>query len=138
VAAEHIILDTDAFSFLLANKPQAASYPALLRGKVAAVSFVTVAEVRFGALSAGWGERRTSELEETLRKFLKLPYHDELASLWARLKRDARQNGHPLGHPEHANDLWIAACGVYYQAPILTGNVRHFDGLPGVRVIDGS
>jgi tRNA(fMet)-specific endonuclease VapC len=136
--ADLVVLDTDAFSFLLANKPQAAPYQELLRGKVAAVSFVTVAELRFGALSAGWGDRRTNELEDTLRKFLKLPYDDGLASLWARLKRDARQNGHPLGQRENSNDLWIAACGVYYQAPILTGNVRHFAGLPGVRVIDGS
>ncbi len=138
MAVEYVVVDTDAFSYLFANKPQAASYPPLLRGKVAAVCFVTVAELRFGALSAGWGPRRTAELEEALRKFLKLPYDDGLASLWARLKRDARQNGHPLGQAEHSNDLWIAACGVYYQAPILTGNVRHFDGLPGVRVIDGS
>jgi predicted nucleic acid-binding protein len=138
VPTEQVILDTDAFSFLLTNKPQAAAYPSVLRGKVPAVSFVTVAEVRYGALSAGWGHRRASELEDTLRKFLRLPYNDGLASLWARLKRDARQNGHPLGQPEHSNDLWVAACGAYYQAPILTGNVRHFSKLPGVRIIDGS
>ncbi len=138
MAAEYVVVDTDAFSFLLGNRPQASAYPGLLRGKVAAVSFVTVAELRFGALAADWGDRRTKELEDKLRKLLTLPYDDRLASLWARLKHDARKNGHPLGQPEHSNDLWIAASGVYYEAPILTGNVRHFAGLPTVRVIDGS
>jgi tRNA(fMet)-specific endonuclease VapC len=135
---EYIILDTDAFSYLLAKKPQAAAYGPLLRGKIPALTFVSLAEVRYGALHAGWGERRLAELEASVRKCLMLPFHEELASLWARLKHDARQNGHPFAQPDHANDLWIAACGVYYGAPILTGNVRHFQGLGGVRIIDGS
>lgn len=135
---EHIVLDTDAFSFLFGRRPQAAGYPTVLAGRIPAVAFVTLAEVRFGALAAGWGEKRTVELEDSLRRFLMLPFSDGLASVWARLKHDARRNGHPLAQPEHSNDLWIAACGVFYGAPILTGNLRHFDGLIGVDLIDGS
>ena len=136
--ADYLIVDTDAFSYLFGKKPQAASYGPLLSGKIPAVAFVTLAEVRFGALAASWGDRRTTELEASLRQFLMLPFTEDLTSLWARLKADARRNGHPLAQPEHSNDLWIAACGAYYQAPILTGNARHFADLPGVQVIDGS
>ena len=43
--------------------------------------------------------------------------------------------GHPLGHRANANDLWIAACAVHYRLPLVTGNVRHFDGLPGLELL---
>ncbi len=43
--------------------------------------------------------------------------------------------GHPLGQQVHANDLWIAACAVHYGLPLVTGNGRHFAGLPGLEVV---
>jgi predicted nucleic acid-binding protein len=133
-----VILDTDAFSFLVARRPQAASYPSVLRGKVPALAFVSVAELHFGAMYARWGEKRTAELTGRIRQMLVLPYDEQLALLWARLKVDACRQGHPLGQRDHANDLWIAASALYHQAPLLTGNMRHFDGLPGLSLIDGS
>jgi len=41
----------------------------------------------------------------------------------------------PLAHRENSNDLWIAACAVHYEAPLLTGNVRHFLDVPGLDVL---
>jgi predicted nucleic acid-binding protein len=55
---------------------------------------------------------------------------------WAELRAAlAVRLGHPLGQHRHANDLWIATCAVHYGVPLVTGTVRHFDGLPGPQVI---
>jgi predicted nucleic acid-binding protein len=40
-----------------------------------------------------------------------------------------------LAHQAHSNDLWIAVCAVHYQAPLLTGNARHFLDVPGLDVL---
>ena len=44
--------------------------------------------------------------------------------------------GHPLCRQVHSNDLWIAACAVFYRVPLVTGNGRHFVGLPGLTVLE--
>jgi len=131
----HVILDTDAFSYLLNRRPQAAGYGPLLTGKIPALTFVTVAELHFGALSDNWQDRRHRELEQRIDQCVILPFDGELPLLWARLRVQERRAGRPLGQREHVNDLWIAACGIYYDAPVLTGNVRHFSGVPGLRVM---
>jgi tRNA(fMet)-specific endonuclease VapC len=134
----YVILDTDAFSFLLNRRPQAASYGALLKGQIPTLTFVSVAELHFGALSDDWQDRRYRELEARIAQCVILPYDNELSLVWTRLRVQERRAGRPLGQRDHVNDLWIAACGIYYDAPILTGNLRHFSGVPGLRVIDGS
>jgi predicted nucleic acid-binding protein len=53
----------------------------------------------------------------------------------AQLRAVAVRLGHPLGHRANANDLWIAACAVHHGLPLVTGNPRHFAGLPGLTVL---
>jgi tRNA(fMet)-specific endonuclease VapC len=137
VAASRVILDTDAFSYLFSKKPQAANYGAVLYGRVPALTFVSVAELRFGALVSGWGDRRRADLEASIRKFVLLPFDDQLSTVWAELRARAQRLGLPMAAKSQANDCWIAACGVYYDAPILTGNAKHFEGLD-LNLIDGS
>lgn len=136
--AGYVVLDTDAFSWLVGNKPQAAHYGAVLRGQIPAVTFITVAEVNYGAMLAGWGDTRIADMREKIKKVVNLPYDDQLPILWAEIRTWATRSGHALGQPEHNNDLWVAASAVYYDAPLLTGNVRHMAGVPGLSVIDGS
>jgi predicted nucleic acid-binding protein len=66
---------------------------------------------------------------------LLIPFDEELPAVWARLRDAAHRRGHPLAHPAHTNDLWIAACAVLYQAPLLTGNRRHFLDVPELTMI---
>lgn len=133
-----VILDTDAFSFLFKKMPQAQGYGKYLAGKYPCLTFVSVGELRFGAQDAGWGDARRDALAQAMRKCVILPFDQRLAELWADLKVDAKKNGRPLAQSHHANDLWIAASGIYHQAPVLTGNVKHFKDVPGLTVIDGS
>ncbi|NUT53556.1 MAG: PIN domain-containing protein [Saccharothrix sp.] len=136
---QYIILDTDAFSTLAMQRPRADSYAAVLVGKVPALTFTSVGEVYFGAYKANWGTSRVSKIEAAMRMCVVLPYDENLPKIWADLKRAAHRSGHPLGQSTHSNDLWIAACAVYYDAPLLTGNARHFRDLaPNLLLIDGS
>ncbi len=50
---------------------------------------------------------------------------------FGRAYRFLRDNGLLIG----ANDLWIAATGLAYQAPVVTRNERHYRRVPGLRVL---
>jgi predicted nucleic acid-binding protein len=95
-----------------------------------AIAFVTAAELRFGAAKASWGRSRLDQLEAALADLLVIHSYDALTHTYAWLRAEAVRLGHPLGHGANANDLWIAACAVNHQVPLLTNNDRHFEGLP--------
>lgn len=61
----HVVIDTDVASWLLDPRPSPHAEAArrLIAGRSRVVSFVTVAELRYGALRAGWGELRVRQRE---------------------------------------------------------------------------
>lgn len=63
------------------------------------------------------------------------PYRLTVARLWGRLKAQAQLAGHALGQASQTNDLWVCATAIYYDAPLLTLNRRHFEGFPGLVVL---
>ena len=70
---------------------------------------VTVSELRYGALVAGWSDARRARLEESIRTTTVVPVSDRLVSTAAELRFECRRAGHPLHESAHADDLWIAA-----------------------------
>lgn len=54
-----VVIDTMVVSALInpdRQNPEAVEYRTLIDGRMIVVSFVTVTELRYGALKAGWGE----------------------------------------------------------------------------------
>jgi predicted nucleic acid-binding protein len=132
--SNYIILDTDVFSAICAGN--AARYETALGNAEQALTFVSVAELRYGALLAGWGTRRTTDLSEKIRQMFHIPYNQDLPVVWACLRDSTRRRGHPIAQPVNTNDLWIAACAVLNEAPLLTRNRRHFQDIPKLDLIE--
>jgi tRNA(fMet)-specific endonuclease VapC len=133
-AGQVALVDTDVLSLLLKDRPGADRFRPLLPTRLA-IAFVTAAELRFGAAKAGWGAKRLVQLEAALTDLLIIHTDEDLTRTYARLRAEAVRLGHPLGHAPNANDLWIAACAVHYRLPLVTRNVRHFEGLPGLEIV---
>lgn len=127
---EAVLLDTDVFSFLWQDRPEAAPYRPLVTGRIGVLSFTSVAEAHYGARRRRWGERRMAELEAALSPYLVLPYNRELAALWGHLRAELEAKGTPTG----TNDLWIAATALSYGLPLITNNRRHFERVPGLQL----
>ena len=106
-----------------------------LQARALAVSVVTVAEIKRGAISARWGEERSKELDDHLRGYLVLTVDVEVADEWARL----RARCDDLGRQKGDNDLWIAATAKRHDLPLATLDRDHHD-IPGLNLIreDGS
>jgi predicted nucleic acid-binding protein len=111
-----VVLDTSVASLLLSNSPPLLRYTPYFENASLAISFQTVAEMRFGALKANWGEPRRQALEQFFRRFAIIGYDDRLASCWAEIMYDAANVGKRL----EAGDAWIAATAKYLNAPLLT------------------
>ena len=130
-----LVVDTGIFSASLSprRRPRFVAEVALLAGNQVFLAAVTVSELRYGALVAGWGEARRERLEESIGATTVVPVSDQLITAVAELRHTCRRAGHPLHEKSHANDLWIAASAIHIGAPLLTAD-SIFDGVPGLTI----
>jgi tRNA(fMet)-specific endonuclease VapC len=135
--APALLLDTDVFSFLLKGGRRAQPFRPLVAGRYALVSFVTAGELKAGAYAAKWGPARHQDLDSRLRSTVVVPFDMALIDEYGRVFADAKDRGHPLADRVHANDRWIAAAARVLGVQLLTNNMRHFAGLPGLALHPG-
>lgn len=135
MADEFILLDTDVFISLTRGQRIAATYAPLVAGRLPVLSFASVAELWRGAYAREYGEESRRRLEATISATVVVPPTDELTRAWARISNEARANGHPLGQKAQIHDAWVAATAIHHELPLLTGNVRHFEGFPGLLLV---
>lgn len=105
-----------------------------LVGRTLVVSVQVVAEARYGALRADWGQRRIDQLERLIHRAVVVVPTDHLASVYSQLKVACERAGHALHQRVHAGDLWIAATAVYRGIPLVTDD-GVFDACPGLTVV---
>ena len=78
---ETLLLDTDVASFFFKNSPRAKPFRPLIKGKLLALAFVSVAELFKWTLKRRWGAAKIAQLETALHRYLIVPYDRDLA--WA-------------------------------------------------------
>ena len=126
-----IVVDTGVASYIFNWHSLAQHYADALRGSELILSFMTIAELRMGAISAGWGGRRRLLLEQFMQRF-ELVYADNgLCTVWARIRADARAAGRALS----PQDAWIAATALALGAPLATNNRRDFEHVRKLRLL---
>ena len=127
------LFDTDTLSQVVRRAPS----PGLL-SRLASVpvdqqftSAVTVGEMVYGAYRSQRREYLLRQLEERLWPNIRiLPFNLRAAETYGRLRAELEQAGTPLSEP----DLRIAAIALTHDLTVVTGNVRHFSRIPGLRV----
>jgi tRNA(fMet)-specific endonuclease VapC len=127
-----IVVDTDVASYIFNWHSSAERYLSALQGADLILSFMTVAEMRMGALSARWGVRRRDLLEQFIEGFSIVYPDDSLCTGWASLRSAARLSGRALS----PQDAWIAATAIGLDAPLATNNRSDFVRLPRLRLLD--
>jgi hypothetical protein len=93
IAMEGLVVDTDVASFIFKWHPEfAPRYVDIVRGSELIASFMTLAEMRQGALDANWGPRKCAVLEAYLADF-------KGTSDWFGRRMDCRHRAGPLSGP---------------------------------------
>ncbi|TMJ32495.1 MAG: type II toxin-antitoxin system VapC family toxin [Alphaproteobacteria bacterium] len=95
-----------------------------------AVSVITEAELRFGALNSASPERNEAAADAFLRPFSSLPLAREYVPIYGRLRLALERAGNRIG----ALDMLIAAQAVALGLTVVTNNLREFRRVPGLRV----
>jgi predicted nucleic acid-binding protein len=134
IATARLVVDTDVASFIFKWHPEfAPSYVDIVRGYELIVSFMTLAEMRQGALDANWGPRKCAVLEAYLADFSVLHSDSLLCATWATVRNESARKGRPIS----AADAWIASTALVLSTPLVTNNpkdYRHLDRLQIVSV----
>jgi predicted nucleic acid-binding protein len=134
IATARLVVDTDVARFIFKWHPEfAPRYVAIVRGSELVVSFMTLAEMRLGALDANWGPRKCTVLEMYLADFAVLHTDSLLCSTWAAVRNESTRKGRQMS----SADAWIAATALVLSAPLVTNNpkdYRHLDKLQLVSV----
>jgi tRNA(fMet)-specific endonuclease VapC len=126
-----ILVDTDIASYIFNWHSSAKQYVDALRGAQLVLCFMSVAEMRMGAIGAVWGVRRRTLLEQFINGFGIVYADDPLCTSWAQLRADARSAGRGLS----PQDAWIAAAAIGLNAPLATNNRADFVHIPGLRLL---
>lgn len=114
---DRVLVDTNVVSWVGAGRGRHTEWAAVLAGRRAFVSFVTVGEILRGGVRAGWSEAKLGEWERRLRAYTVIPGSIAVARAYGRIgARYYRQVAD--------NDLWIAATALAYDLPIATADER--------------
>jgi predicted nucleic acid-binding protein len=124
-----LVVDTDVVSFIFKWHPEfAPQYINLVRGYELVISFMTVAEMRQGAINARWGRRKLDVLDEYLNDFAIVHSDGILCSKWAQVRDESMRKGKPIS----VADAWIATTALVLTVPLVTNNesdYRHIGDL---------
>jgi len=123
------MLDTDISSYIIRRRP-ATLVEKFERNAVSlSVSVITAAELRLGAEKAG--RQQLAELVEAyLERLAILDWTNEVSGHYARTRAALERAGKPMGNM----DLLIASHAMSQRMTLVTNNLKHFSGVPGLTV----
>lgn len=116
------MVDTSVISLELAEQEseRLQLYEPFLVGRRLLVSFQTACELQYGALRAGWGQRRLQRLSWLLEVKTRVMQSDsETIATAARLRDECDRIGHGLGAKDHEGDRWVAATAIRLGVPLV-------------------
>jgi predicted nucleic acid-binding protein len=91
-------------------------------GRPAVISFVTVAELEYGARLADWGPDRLRRPEYEIGRAEIVwpgPHLTKVHQGICHVARLCASTGHGLGQKEHEADRWVAATALWLQVPLV-------------------
>ena len=126
-----IVVDTDVFSFVFRKDDRAHFFNPYMVNRTLALSFMSVAELYYGAYKAGWGTNSIARLENAIKLYVILPYDYLVCQKWASVRRQREIKGLSMSH----SDSWVAACALRHDCPLLNNNGVHFKDIDDLVVI---
>lgn len=94
-----------------------------------AVCSVVKAELFYGANRSNNPQRTLTNQQQFLNLFVSLPFDDEAAMVYGRIRAYLADRGTPIG----ANDLQIAAIALVHNLILVTHNTGEFIRVPRLR-----
>jgi predicted nucleic acid-binding protein len=124
------IADTSAIICLCRRGDSQAA--TIVQGRHFAITFVTMAELTYGALKANNPQAAWSRVVEVILDQKLLHVSQNTPAHYARIYFDLEKRGSLIP----VNDIWIAAVAIEFGLPLLARDA-HFSRVSGLKVIPG-
>jgi tRNA(fMet)-specific endonuclease VapC len=127
-----LLIDTDAVSHLVrgSNRGQLIDKLSAVPAEDRCISVITLAELLYGLERKKPAPKLCRRLDAFLNRVAVLPFDEEAAKVYARIRSRVERAGKPLPHA----DLQIASIAMSRDLRLLTGNIRHFDRIEGLQI----
>ena len=127
------MLDTNIVAYAKNNRPEVV-YERMSRfdPEDLCVSVITLAELEYGVFNSSNPERNQLALTLFLANIEVVPFDDDAAVEYGRIRTDLKRKGTPIG----ANDLMIAAHAKSLGVTLVTNNTREFERVEGLMLED--
>jgi predicted nucleic acid-binding protein len=131
-----VVVDTSVFGadLLKVRALLAVSYQPFLVGRAVFISFVTVAELRYGARRAGWGDSRLRRLDTRIASAETVWPGPELTATYVELRDACVRRGHALSQRVHEADRWVASTALWLGVPLVAHD-SVFREAPGLTLL---
>lgn len=127
------MLDTNIVAFVKNNRPE------IVLEKLKeydpdelCISAITLAELEYGVFNSSNPGRNQLALTLFLAGIKIVPFGDDAAVEYGRIRADLKRRGTPIG----ANDLLIAAHAKSLELTLVTNNTREFERVEGLKLED--
>jgi len=127
------LFDTDTLSNIVKQKPSGPLLGKLhdLPKALQFTSAINVGEIYYGANKSPRKEKILKAFEESVFPNVNiLPFDGESGRVFGIMKADLEKRGIGCSEP----DLRIAAVTIQHNLILITGNTKHFQNIPGLRI----
>lgn len=128
-----LLFDTDAISELLRPRPAMAYIQWLMRvpREEQFTSAVVIGELYKGAYRSRARDRHLANIEQRILPAVTvMPYDTDTAKIFGRIRADLEEAGTII--PDA--DIQIASTAIGHNLELVTGNLRHFRRIPGLKI----
>lgn len=131
VCAKYLV-DTDWAVYYLRGREPYVTRLKIYREEGLGVSVVSLAELYDGVFRAPDRRNKEKTLNDFLAGLVVLDLTRDVARTFGRLRAELRSKGITVADM----DLLIGSTAVYYGLVILTDNRRHYEKIPGIRLVE--
>lgn len=126
------MLDTFISIYTIKNRPSEVREAFKAHDGQLCISAVTLMELMYGAEASSAVERNLRDLEGFAARLEVLPFDEQAAVHTGQVRAELKRLGRPIG----PYDEMIAGHARSRGLVVVTNNTRHFEHIPGIRVVD--
>lgn len=125
------MLDTNTCVYIIKRKPlEIIERFRKLQMSQVCISSITLSELEYGVIKSSKPEQNQSALTQFLAPLEILPYADEAAQHYGKLRVYLEKHGTPIG----SLDMLIAAHALTAGCILITNNVKEFERVPNLKI----